>query len=438
MNPGDFTTVSYKFILFGVDGEPADGVGIELQYLDEETQLWRTFHADHIVDGGLLFEEEINPPGGPPKSIFLQENHIPELRLVAEPYIHSAVLPEVLSFNCELITDEGEGTLLFDFGTSYIVGKGDLVSSLFSGFQIIASPFPALKQEENLIRIEELEADVAAKDAEIATLNAEIVAKDAEIAAKDAEIAAQDAEISSLNAEIVAKDAEIAAKDAEIAALNAELEGLNTTLEAKDLTIASLNAQLLTALSDVQLQTLNVARLENIKTELEETIVANEEQIGILQEQLNIDATPVRVSTLYQQLVDEIGTSAKTNGDAAYKLANISLKLKTVISRDAEGVNAQLFDVSSMDRVNGDAVSELVFDIAPAATPSSSITSLPNLLGLTETAVRRILMSLDLRLNPVFQNNPQVVNGDSFKQTPGAGSTYSPNDTVTVIFSKHE
>jgi beta-lactam-binding protein with PASTA domain len=68
----------------------------------------------------------------------------------------------------------------------------------------------------------------------------------------------------------------------------------------------------------------------------------------------------------------------------------------------------------------------------------TAIGKMPDVIGLTETAVRRILKSIDLRLNPVYQSNPNVVNGDSFKQSPTPGTDIQANQLITVIFSKHE
>lgn len=482
MNPADFTTVSYKFKLYDTLGGQVESQMVQMEYLDESTQEWTSFHRLRVMDSDFLFEEEINPPVGTPRSIFLQENHIPELRLVAIPSIYSSPKPEVVAFTCQLTKDEVAGTLEFDFGTCYLVEPAELsTADVFPGFIIVTSPFLSTNQSANLALIEELEdtvlelesdietlnttiteltADVAERDATIAGLNTTITGLNAtidelttDIADRDATIATLNTTITDLNEDIADRDAtiatlnttitdlneEIAEKDATIAALNTTITELNAAAALKDSLIASLNAQLTAALLDVQEQTLKVTRLEELNDELEATAVDKQEQIEILQEQIDVDNTPVRVSEFSQQLVQEIGSSAKSlDGGSGYKLANISLKLKTVVSRDAEGVNVQLVDLSGMNQVNGDAVSELTFDIVPEPIASSVGGSIPNLLGLTETAVRRILTSLELKLNPVFQNNTAVVNGDSFKQSPEAGSTYNVNDTVTVIFSKHE
>lgn len=151
------------------------------------------------------------------------------------------------------------------------------------------------------------------------------------------------------------------------------------------------------------------------------------------------DKTPLPINELYSNIVSEIETASYASGSSPFKLANISLKLKAMLQRDGETVSATLLDPESSENVNGNAISELVFDITSNQQEGSEIIiPMPDLKGLTETAVRRILKSLDLRLNPVYQNKPEVMNGDSFKQSPAIGEKLKPNQLVTVIFSKHE
>lgn len=148
--------------------------------------------------------------------------------------------------------------------------------------------------------------------------------------------------------------------------------------------------------------------------------------------------TPVPINELYTDIVSEIENADKLSRSSAFKLSNISLKLKAVIHRDGEAMSASLLDLTNSENINGNAISELVFDIAPVQTGEKTAESMPNLIGLTETAVRRILKKQDLRLNPVYENNSNIVNGDSFKQSPAEGALIQPNQLITVIFSKHE
>ena len=149
------------------------------------------------------------------------------------------------------------------------------------------------------------------------------------------------------------------------------------------------------------------------------------------------ETVPVPINELYTNIVSEIETAARSSESSAFKLSNISLKLKAVIHNEEDTINASLLNLTNSENINGNAISELVFDITPVQQEGRTLSGIPNLTGFTETAVRRILKTLGLKLNPVYQKNLDVVNGDSFKQSPAAGEMIQPNQLVTVIFSKH-
>lgn len=147
---------------------------------------------------------------------------------------------------------------------------------------------------------------------------------------------------------------------------------------------------------------------------------------------------PMPIQDLYTNIVSEIAAASETSVSSPFKLSNLSLKLKALIHEDGGSMSASLLNLENSEHVNGDAISELVFDITPVHNRATSGISTPNLIGLTETAVRKVLKQLGLKLNPVYQKRDSVVNGDSFKQFPTQGTTAQPNQLVTVIFSKHE
>lgn len=147
---------------------------------------------------------------------------------------------------------------------------------------------------------------------------------------------------------------------------------------------------------------------------------------------------PVPINSLYSNIVSEIATATELSADSPFKLSNISLKLKAMIHQDGETMSASLLDASNSENINGNAISELVFDITPNQGSVSSEQIMPNLIGLTETATRKVLHQYGLKLNPVYQQNLDVVNGDSFKQSPEARGRMPQDKIVTVIFSKNE
>ncbi|TSJ41534.1 PASTA domain-containing protein [Fluviicola chungangensis] len=147
---------------------------------------------------------------------------------------------------------------------------------------------------------------------------------------------------------------------------------------------------------------------------------------------------PIPIQDLYTNLVSEIAAASQTSSESPFKLSNISVKLKALVHGDGESLSASLLNLENSENVNGEAISELFFDITPVHNRENLSISMPDVMGLTETAVRRILKKAGLRLNPVYQKKESVVNGDSFKQSPLKGISVQPNQLVTVIFSKHE
>lgn len=392
--------VIYKFRLFDSTGQPVKSLAVSLQFFQASARSWVEIHKGFVTDGEFSFTETLDKAA---YSVFLRESIVPEVRIVAADPVHSFSKTEVVAYTFQfsvsttVVNGVSVNNYQFDFGVGYIVTKETALSGdVFSDFIIITSPF-------FLGTLEQLKKEIETLKRDLQTCQA-------------------------TNAQLLADNR---AKAEEIAALKIEIQ-------AKDTTIASLNTQLIAALSQVEQKSLEIARLNSIKSELENTILDLQRQIEELSREINFDERPIPVNTLYTNLIREIDESTQSNRDANFKLANISLKLKTLVSSDENGLNAQLFHLSQMDQINGAAVSEIVFDIAPSTTPAPQTGTMPNLLGLTETAVRKILDSLGLRLNPVFQNNKQVVNGDSFKQTPAEGAEFKINDFVTVIFSKHE
>jgi hypothetical protein len=147
---------------------------------------------------------------------------------------------------------------------------------------------------------------------------------------------------------------------------------------------------------------------------------------------------PVPIQDLYSNLVSEIAIANDNNSSRSFKLSNISVKLKALIHEEGGSMSASLLDLENSENVNGDAISELLFDITPVQQTRPASNEMIDLTGFTESVVRRILKVGGLKLNPVYQKNLDVVNGDSFKQSPEAGQIVQPNQLVTVIFSKHE
>jgi predicted nuclease with TOPRIM domain len=182
----------------------------------------------------------------------------------------------------------------------------------------------------------------------------------------------------------------------------------------------------------------NLSKIEKDLSLKEDKIIELTSKIDELTKDIEFDMRPMPVSGVYTNIVNEIQL-AETLNKSNFKLANIQLKLKTLVNRDKEGVNLQFLNHETAKDVNGNSISEVVMDIESSPNRVTELAKLPNLIGFTETAVRRILSNLGLRLNPVYQKTEiNIPSGESFKQSPVLNSDIDNNQLITVIFSKNE
>jgi hypothetical protein len=295
------------------------------------------------------------------------------------------------------------------------------------------------------------------------------------------------AETVAANAELVKKD--LAAREKAIAKLQndsvkaaaqaqKQLDTMETKLTASTQVISQLDEALLekeamlqAAATAAGVQATELDLLRNQLTSLDTTIKQNVETIQTLNTELKIKADalagkdkiieqqameneklqaklleitrdvteykPVAqpVSRVYSSILDEFKKTTELTKDSNYKLANISLNIKTFMEFDGEGMRMQLVDANKLSSLPTEALSDFRVEIGESNSPVSGTVRVPDLLGLTETGARKVLSSLGLNLKPVYQQNKAVPNGQSFKQSPAAGDAQSGSD-VTIVFSK--
>lgn len=182
----------------------------------------------------------------------------------------------------------------------------------------------------------------------------------------------------------------------------------------------------------------NLSKIEKDLSIKEDKIIELTSTIDVLSKEIEFDMRPMAVSGVYTNIVNEIQL-AETLNKSNFKLANIQLKLKTLVNRDKEGINLQFLNHQTAKEVNGNSISEVLMDIESSPNRVTELAKLPNLIGFTETAVRRILSNLGLKLNPVYQKTESnIPSGESFKQSPTLDSEIENNQLITVIFSKNE
>ncbi len=149
----------------------------------------------------------------------------------------------------------------------------------------------------------------------------------------------------------------------------------------------------------------------------------------------------VEAKKVYSELVNELSSANESMKGMPYQLGSIKLNLKTVVSKSATGINFELLDSDEIFKLPPEAIStvEMSIDSKDESKQNIPFDATPNLIGLTETAVRKRLSARKLRLNPIYESfdaNEGKIIGQSFKQIPEAGSEIVPGETVSVFFAK--
>jgi len=142
---------------------------------------------------------------------------------------------------------------------------------------------------------------------------------------------------------------------------------------------------------------------------------------------------------VYSSIVKDVIKADEELVNSKYKLSNISLNLKTTVEKGPEGTVFGLLDYESAKEVNSAAISDIKLDIVPSETVTTTTTQkMPNILGLTETAVRKVLLNYGLRLDAVYHstNDKELIAGQSFKQSPAPDAVIEEGQEVIVIFAK--
>ncbi|MEM6721255.1 MAG: PASTA domain-containing protein [Bacteroidota bacterium] len=142
---------------------------------------------------------------------------------------------------------------------------------------------------------------------------------------------------------------------------------------------------------------------------------------------------------VYSSIVNDVIKADEELVNSKYKLSNISLNLKTTVEKGPEGTVFGLLDFESAKTVNSAAISDIKLDIVPSETTATNeVLTMPNILGLTETAVRKVLLNYGLQLDAVYHatDDDKLVAGQAFKQSPDPDKPVEEGQEVIVIFAK--
>ncbi|MFK7747608.1 MAG: PASTA domain-containing protein [Kordia sp.] len=265
------------------------------------------------------------------------------------------------------------------------------------------------------------------------------------------------------NISIVRDDLEQQVADITVVKNNLELQVANISTQRDDLQVQVANVTTerdnlsqekiafqtsITQLQDAVQQEKALVTVKNTELLQKQTLVESlQRETETLQQELaeaqdfNVTDHPNKLtaSKVYSSIVNDVVKADSELVNSKYKLANVSLNLKTTVEKGPDGTIFGLLDYESAKDVNSAAISDISIDIVPTDTASTTVDQkMPNILGLTETAVRKVLINNGLKLDAVYHptNDDKLIEGQSFKQSPAPDATIVEGQEVIVIFAK--
>lgn len=495
-----YNRLVFRYHLSDQQEQPVKHLPVILQYYNINSLSWINLLEADIINSTLdvtysLFERDnIRKKPSPPSLI---EPALSFRLIPARPY-YGLSKQEVLSCMYNIISDSESAEVIIHFGHHYIISSV-LAASSYSDwpFTLITAPFPmpfdnpaAIISEIQMHNatlqknLEQCRQQVQSADTEIRNLSNQLNEHQHQL-----ERLIQDkAALAELNKQIMMdlekcnsiidqankerdelhnklslldkeyanyqkewKESDIrfqqmmAQHEADVYTLKQQMNDLIQKLSEKELAIQELN-KLKQELDDNILNKNNIIRDLNEKIDYL-TALNNQytDEINKLKQESNSntegrDAShkPTSLGNVYKEIVQNIDIFEQYN-NTGYKLSGLRMKLRGMVDVNQGNLNIQFLEPSGTKDIPIEAISEIELSIdsrEKIETPSSG--TMPNVLNLTETAVRRILRSMNLTLNTVYQVNRAVPHGLSFKQAPEPGMPVSPQQHVTVVFSRNE
>jgi len=185
----------------------------------------------------------------------------------------------------------------------------------------------------------------------------------------------------------------------------------------------------------------NKTRIQTLETQLNKAI-ESERKLKIDNQLFESEA---KRKTPIQDIAANIGAELHTANESlrktkqAYQFGRIELDLKGALSSDGRTISLiNLGDLTKLQR--GVTPPSLKIELIPERekTETSALVKIPNVIGLTETATRRLLQAVGLQLESVNQSladDSKIPVGQSIQQAPKAGKETSRGSTILVVFT---
>lgn len=185
---------------------------------------------------------------------------------------------------------------------------------------------------------------------------------------------------------------------------------------------------------------------------LEQTLADQQQRLAVaekLRAQADSEAATLRAATTreasLQSLAANIGSEAEAAnkvmaaGGTAYRVGKLQVTLRGVIGQN--GASISLSNPADLARPGaGSVVQDVSIDLIPERAPAQSMQGIktPDVLGLTESAARRALAAVGLRMETATRPSGaggRFAVGQAMQQSPVAGTVAQPGEAVIVVFA---
>lgn len=424
--------IQFLGILNDEENKPLSNFSIAIQFFNLQLNQWLFLTTSVEIENGkfsylLELPDRISLTNQTVRVIreVIKMGGVPSFRLVKKE--SENVFTEVIASDFQVYVKD---TLLqIDFGKNNLLKETYFIN--YKTYKKIASVFPVY-QFENIISQTQLENNDLARELEY--LNQKVNENEQQLLNLEDLISQYEIEIAEnykekyfsleKNLEVLEKQFEEVSSEnsmflEKLKSLQSEMRLLKTILDRKESELG---------IKQEAIQSLEKELLA-VQTELEEVTVFN----------VTEEPNKLTASQVYTSIVKDVVKADEELSQSKFKLANVSLNLKTAVEKGPSGTILSLVGLNEANDINSDFLSTINIDVVPnVLSVSSKENKLPDLKGLTETAVRRILSEYGLKLDAVYHptDSTEFIDGQSFKQAPVAGSSYVEGQEVIVIFSK--
>lgn len=433
--------IQFKSLLFDASNKALANYNVVVQFYNVNWKSWVTLTEILTVKEGKLFcklelPDRISLSNQTIRIVreTLKAGSVPAFRVIK--YTEEKSIPQIIAtyYNMTLEAD----ILTIDFGKNGLL-KDDKISNEKTHL-IIASSLPVLEWENTIGKLQQENEKLVNQQQDFTN----------EITALQTEKEQLHKTVASLKnqLETLATENEMAQNYQE---KYLQLESVFNQIKAEKEKLLTENQSFLNTINQLQgelkIQSISIRTKEEELLTKQQLIVSQTKNIADLQQELeevnqfNLNEEPNKLtaSQVYSSIVKDVIKADEELVNAKYKLANISLNLKTTVEKGPSGTVLGLLGLETATDVNSAAISTINIDVVPNATVAKSVDQkMPNILGLTETAVRKVLLEYGLKLDAIYHptDDPTLIEGQSFKQSPNPESTIVEGQEVIVIFSK--